>query len=92
MTKPIITTDMKESVSKLSNQLITIQKDKLVNQGTDALVNIVGEDTGNAIGNLLSGNNKNKDSTSNSIQNGVKDVIGGLFGKKKKDKKTLIIN
>ena len=85
MNNPKITTDMKQSVSNLTNQLIQVQKDKLVNQGTKAVTNaleeVIGDDTGNILGNILGGNkNTAKDSTKN---NAVQDVLGGLFGKKK---------
>ena len=85
MKNPKITTDMKQSVSNLTNQLIQVQKDKLVNQGTKAATNaleeVIGDGAGNILGNILGSNKKtDKDSTKN---NAVQDVLGGLFGKKK---------
>lgn len=88
VTKPQVSTDMKQSISNLTKQLIQIQKDKLVGQGTEAL--------GGMLGGLLGGNNSNSDDTPDTpkdttatkdpIKDGVKDVLGGLFGKKKKKK------
>ncbi len=79
MSKPKITTNMKESVTNLTNELLQVQKNKLINQGTKTATN--------AIGNIISENKKSNDSTNtnNAIQNGVKDVIGGLFKRKKKE-------
>ncbi|MGS2737769.1 AsmA family protein [Sinomicrobium sp. M5D2P17] len=83
-TSPSVSTDMKSAVTALTQQLIAKQKDKLVGQGKDAV--------GNALGNLLGG--KSKDSTATdttaakkqeSVKETAKDVLQGLFGKKKKD-------
>lgn len=97
--KPQVKTDMKQSVKNLSNQLIQIQKNKLLGQGTeaasDALGDIIGDDAGGAVGDvlggLLGGGNNNtipkdsiKNNSNNSIESGVKNVLGGLFGAKKK--------
>ena len=97
VTNPEVNTDMKQSVKNLTNQLIQIQKNKLLGQGTeaatDALEDVIGEDAGGVVGDVLGGilggenNNTTKDTTNNAndntIEEGVKDVIGGLFGKKK---------
>ncbi len=98
VTNPKVDTDMKQSVKNLTNQLIQIQKNKLLGQGaeaaTDVLGDVIGEDTGGVVGDVLGGilgggnNNTPKDTTNNAndntIEEGVKDVLGGLFGKKKK--------
>lgn len=86
-TQPNIKTDLKNSVGNLTKQLVQIQKDKLLGQGTDAVQDVLG-------GLLGGGNNNNQetDSTNNATNNngGIKDVandvLGGLFGKKKKKK------
>jgi hypothetical protein len=87
VTKPQVKTDMKQSVTNLTKQLVQIQKEKLIGQGTDAL--------GDVLGGVLGNNNNNssntevpKDSTTTKdpVKDGVKDVLGGLFGKKKKKK------
>lgn len=74
--KPKISTDMKQAVTNLANQLVKQQKDKLINQGTNALQN------------LIKGNTKDKDSTKtptkeDQVKDKAKDLINGLFGKKK---------
>jgi len=75
---PKVTTDMKQAVSNLTTQLVKQQKDKLLNQGT------------NALGNILSGGGK-KDSTktqtptkNENVKQAAGQVLEGLFGKKKK--------
>lgn len=84
---PKIQTDTKEAVTNLATQLVKMQKDKLVTQGT------------NALGGLLNGlgNNPNtpKDTTKtttapttapvkDAIQTKANDILNGLFNKKKK--------
>lgn len=76
---PKISTDMKQAVTTLANQLIKQQKDKLINQGTNALQN------------LIKGNTSTKDTTSTktptkeeAVKDKAKDLINGLFGGKKK--------
>ncbi|WP_420551854.1 AsmA-like C-terminal region-containing protein [Tenacibaculum aiptasiae] len=71
MTSPTIKTDLSSSVTKLTQKLVQQQKDNLVK---------------NTLGNLLG--NKKKDSTSKTDKTvkKVTDVLGGLFGKKKKKK------
>ena len=75
--KPKISTDMKQAVTNLANQLVKQQKDKLINQGTNALQN------------LIKGNTKEKDTTKTptkeeAVKDKAKDLINGLFGKKNK--------
>jgi hypothetical protein len=75
--KPKISTDMKQAVTNLANQLVQQQKDKLINQGTNALQN------------LIKGNTKDKDTTKTptkeeAVKDKATDLINGLFGKKKK--------
>lgn len=96
ITSPQVSTDLKQSVTNLTKQLVQIQKNKLLGQGTeaatDALGDVIGDDAGGVVGDVLGGilggnNNSNetpKDSTTTSDP--IKDVLGGLFGKKKKKK------
>lgn len=76
---PKVSTDVQQAVTKLATQLVASQKDKLINQGTSAL------------GNLLGGN-KPKDTTKTTtttpkedVKNKVTEGIKGLFNKKKKE-------
>ena len=75
---PKITTDIQTAVTNLANQLVKQQKDKLINQGTSALSNLL--------------NNTKKDTTKTTTTTPKEDVktkaaeaIKGLFGKKKKE-------
>lgn len=75
---PKITTDLQSATKNLTTQLVKMQKDKLVQQGTGAITNILG-------------GNKPKDSTKTTttpkeqVGTAVKDGLKGLFGKKKKE-------
>lgn len=76
---PKVTTDVKSAVSNLTTQLVKQQKDKLLNQGTSAL------------GNILSGGNKAKDTAktktptkNEAVKEKAGELLNGLFGKKKK--------
>jgi hypothetical protein len=74
---PKITTDLQSATKNVASQLVKMQKDKLVQQGTGALSNILG-------------GNKPKDSTKTTtpkdqVGGAIKDGIKGLFGKKKKE-------
>lgn len=44
-TNPKITTDIKQATTKLANQLVEQQKQKLINQGTSALTNLINQNT-----------------------------------------------
>lgn len=75
---PKISTDMEQAVTKLATQLVKTQKDKLINQGTSAL------------GNILGGDKKDTTKTQtttpkNDVKTKVTDGIKGLFNKKKKE-------
>lgn len=79
ITSPTISVDTKAAVTTLTQKLIDKQKEELVEKGTDILQD------------LINGNNKPKDSTSTNTNTTeqtttdvVKDVLGGLFGRKKK--------
>ena len=76
-TSPKVSTDLTSGVSSLTKQLIAIQKQKLINQGTDQIKDV--------LGGLLGGNSSKTDSTSTETKNPVKDILGGFLGGKKKD-------
>nr|WP_299385138.1 AsmA-like C-terminal region-containing protein [Allomuricauda sp.] len=70
-TQPKITTDLSSGVTKLTNQLVEIQKQKLVNQGKDKAKDLIAD---------VFKNDEN-DSTE-TTSNGVKETLGSLLGKK----------
>lgn len=80
-TNPKVSLNTNAAVSELTKQLVAKQKEELLNKGTDIL------------GDIISGGNKPKDSTTTSTGGNttqettteiVKDILGGLFGKNKK--------
>ena len=88
---PKISTDLSSSITKLTQQLIDIEKQKLINQGTDAIKDL--------LGGLSSGNSSNttpKDSTGTKTdttktttpkaEDAIKNILGGLLNKNKKKK------
>jgi hypothetical protein len=71
---PKVTTDMKSAVSNLTTQLVKQQKEKLINQGTNALKD------------LLNGTKKDTSKTATpkeDIKTKAEGLLKGLFGKKK---------
>jgi len=85
-TKPTVKTDLKQSVANLTTQLIQVQKEKLLSKGTSSLSGL--------LDNVLKGNKtvaKETDSTKTKTttetqKDAVKNILGGLFGNKKKKK------
>ena len=73
---PVISTDLSSGVKNLTAQLVEIQKQKLIDQGTDKARDL--------IGGLLGGNNKEGDSldTKDSTKTGVKEVLGGILNRR----------
>ena len=71
---PKVTTDMKSAVSNLTTQLVKQQKEKLINQGTNALKD------------LLNGTKKDTSKTNTpkeDLKTKAEGLIKGFFGKKK---------
>ncbi|WP_299113602.1 AsmA-like C-terminal region-containing protein [uncultured Winogradskyella sp.] len=87
-TKPNITTDLSSGVANLTKQLIEIQKQKLIDKGSDKVNDLLGGILGGTTTNpkdstqLDSSTTKPKDP----VKDGVKSILGGLLNKKKKAK------
>ncbi|KIX20891.1 membrane protein [Flavobacterium sp. 316] len=80
--KPTVKTDLKQATTNLASQIVKMQKDKLVGQGTSALSNLLGGDKNNT---TTSATDSTKTTTpKEDIKNEVKNVLGGLLGGKKK--------
>ncbi len=79
-TNPKVSTDMKQAVTNLASQLVKQQKDKLINQATNQGTKV--------LDNLIKGNSKDTTKTNAPVKEQVKtkakDVLNGLFNKKKK--------
>lgn len=73
---PKVSTDMKSAVTNLANQLVQQQKDKLVNQGTKALENLINNNTKK---DTTGAPKTKKEETKEKVTNAIKDI----FGKKK---------
>ncbi|SHG82181.1 AsmA-like C-terminal region-containing protein [Flagellimonas flava] len=74
-TNPTVKTDLSSGVSKLTNQLVEIQKQKLVNQGKDKAKDLIGE--------VLKSNEKDSIETQSG---GIQETLGGLLGGKEDTK------
>jgi hypothetical protein len=84
--QPKITTDMKQATTNLASQLVKMQKDKLVNQGTTALGNLLGGTKSNTSGTTTATDTtKPKTTPKEDIKNKATDALNGLFKKKKKE-------
>ena len=75
---PNITTDVKQATTTLVTNLVKQQKDKLIQQGTSVL------------GNIIQNNTKPKDTSKTAtpkpdVKTQAKDLLNGLFKKKKKE-------
>ena len=87
---PKITTDMKQATTNLATQLVKMQKDKLINQGTNTLKDLLNGGKGNpATTPTTTDTTKTPTTPKEDIKNTVKDKAAGalkdLFGKKKKE-------
>jgi hypothetical protein len=75
---PNITTDVKQATTTLVTNLVKQQKDKLIKQGTSAL--------GNIIQNITKPKDTSKTATPKpDLKTQAKDLLNGLFNKKKKE-------
>lgn len=74
-TSPTVKTDLTSGISKLTKQLIEIEKQKLLNQGKDKVKDLIGD--------VIGGNKTKSDSLKKEQNNTVKDVLSGIIGNKK---------
>ena len=86
---PKITTDTKQATTNLVTQLVKMQKDKLIGQGTGALTNLLGGNSSNLNNAAATTTDTTKTTTpktptKDDVKDGVKNVLGGLLGGKKK--------
>ena len=89
-------TDLTSGVSKLTNQLIEIEKQKLMNQGKKEVNNLLGDLLGGNINSQkeptetkTTQTDSTKTSTESTVEKEIKNVLGGLLGAKKKKKDTI---
>lgn len=74
-TRPTVSTDLGSSVSKLTNQLVEVQKQKLVNEGKDKAKDLIADVF----------NQDDTDSTETGSDD-VKEALGSLLGNKEETK------
>lgn len=78
-TSPNVTTDLTSGISKLTKQLVEIEKQKLLNKGKGKAKDLLGG---------LLGASKTDSTTTDSTKTTAKNILGGLLGKKKDSVKT----
>lgn len=78
--KPSVNTDLANSVSKLTQQLIEIQKQQLIGKGKDKVNDLLD-------GIINKDNDKASDTTKTSTKDAVKGILGSLLNGNKKEKK-----
>jgi hypothetical protein len=79
---PAVTTDLTGGVKSLTSKLVEIQKQKLINAGTDKAKDL--------LGNVLGGNETEKDSTTQDpAKEGAKEILGGILGSNKEKDSTV---
>lgn len=84
--QPKITTDMKQATTNLATQLVKMQKDKYINQGTTALGNLLGATKGNNSGTTTATDTtKPKTTPKEEIKTKATDALNGWLKKKKKE-------
>ena len=84
--QPKITTDMKQATTNLATQLVKMQKDKYINQGTTALGNLLGGTKGNNSGTTTATDTtKPKTTPKEEIKTKATDALNGWLKKKKKE-------
>ncbi|MGC6432083.1 MAG: AsmA-like C-terminal region-containing protein [Jejuia sp.] len=74
-TNPSIKTDLTSGVKNLTNQLIEIQKQKLLNQGKNKVKDLIGD--------VIGGNKTKSDSIKKQQNNTVETVLKDIIGNKK---------
>lgn len=88
---PSVKTDLNSAVTKLTKQLIEIEKQKLMNQGSNAIKDFlagISEESNTASQDSTSIKNDTI-KTNSTINNGIKDILGGLLGSKKNKKDSI---
>lgn len=84
--QPKFNTDLKQSTTNLTTQLVKMQKDKLVNQGTSALSNLITGTKGKTSENTaVADTTKPKTTPKEEIKTKATDALKNLFGGKKKE-------
>ncbi|WP_223034759.1 AsmA-like C-terminal region-containing protein [Hanstruepera marina] len=91
---PKVSTDLSSGVSKLMQQLVEIQKQKLLNQGGDTIKDILGGIMSGNSGGTTPNDSTNvqtdtTETTTPSTEQTIKNILGGLLNKNKQKKDTV---
>lgn len=81
-TNPQVSLNTETAINKLTKELLAKQKDKLLNQGTDILGDLL--DGGTKKDSTTTNTNNQEQTTQQQNTQKIKDVLGGLLGGKKK--------
>ena len=84
---PKISTDMKQAVTNLTTQLVNAQKDKLINQGTSALGNILNNVTKKDTTKPAQTQTQGTGTTKENVTKAAQGVLNNIFNKPKKEEK-----
>ncbi|MEX0274660.1 MAG: AsmA-like C-terminal region-containing protein, partial [Flavobacteriaceae bacterium] len=76
--KPSVTTDLTSGVKALTQQLIEVQKQKMVDKGTEKAKDLLGD--------ILGGKKDSSATGGESTEEQVKDVLGGILGGNQKER------
>jgi hypothetical protein len=82
-TNPKITTDINSAVTKLTTQLVSQQKERLVKQGTSALTDYINKNK-KPNDTTKTATPTTKEQTAADVKTKATDLLNGLFNKKKK--------
>jgi hypothetical protein len=88
-TSPKVQTDLTSGVSNLTEQLIEIEKQKLIHKGKDELNNLLGGLLGGSKNETIKDSttvktDSTKNNTTNTVTEDVQNILGGLLKNKKK--------
>ena len=82
---PQVTTDLTSGIKQLTTKLVEIEKQKLINKGTDKAKDLIG---GILSGNQAKSDSIKKDTTSNKQK--AKDILGGILAVKNPKDSTVV--
>ena len=83
--QPKFNTDIKQSTTNLTTQLVKMQKEKYIEKGTNALNNLLkGTKNNNSANDSMPKASTPKEEIKNTVKEKASDALKGLFGGKKK--------
>ncbi|MCL9768959.1 AsmA-like C-terminal region-containing protein [Flavobacterium sp. HXWNR69] len=83
--QPKFNTDLKQATTNLTTQLVKMQKEKLVKQGSNALGNLLGGTKNNTTTDSTKTTSTPKEEIKNTVKDKATGALKDLFGRKKKE-------